>query len=317
MTRQSFTRLSSALILTVLALSVHGAEKVVIAHRGASGYLPEHTLEAYALAYGMGADYIEQDLVMTKDKRFIALHDIHLERTTDVEQRFPKRHRDDGRWYAADFTLAEIKTLFVHERLDKRFPVGKSSFRVPTMEEAVELIQGLNQSTGKNVGIYPELKGPTFHREAGFDVEQALLELLARYGYDGPNAKVYIQCFEADSLKRIRHELKSDLPLIQLISNHKIQAEQRTEVGLKAVAEYANGVGPSKNIVAKTPAFVSWAHELGLAVHPYTMRDDDLPGEFESPEEELSQFLTAYGVDGFFTDFPDTGRKFLDTSKSR
>jgi glycerophosphoryl diester phosphodiesterase len=317
MTNHSFIRFFSAAVLVVLAFSAQGAEKVVIAHRGASGYLPEHTLEAYALAYGMGADYIEQDLVMTKDRRFVALHDIHLESTTDVEQRYPKRHREDGRWYAADFTLAEIRTLSVHERLGKRFPVGKSAFRVPTMEEAVELIQGLNQSTGKNVGIYPELKGPTFHREAGFEVEQALLELLAKYGYVGPEARVYIQCFEADSLKRIRHELKSDLPLIQLISNHKLQADQRTEAGLKAVAKYANGVGPSKNIVAKNPAFVSWAHAHGLAVHPYTMRNDDLSGDFKSPEEELTQFLTVYGVDGFFTDFPDTGRDFVDQSKSR
>ncbi len=289
-------------------------EPIVIAHRGASGYLPEHTLEAYALAYGMGADYIEQDLVLTKDGRFVALHDIHLEGTTDVETAFPDRKREDGRWYAVDFTLAEIKTLSVHERLGNRFPAGKAQFEVPTFEEAIELIQGLNKTLGRNVGIYPELKGVAFHRKAGFDVEAKVLEVLTRYGYTGADARVFVQCFEFDALERLR-ALKTELPLILLISNDKRQAGQRTEEGLASVAKIADGVGPSKSIIEKNPAFVSWAHDAGLAVHPYTIRTDDVPKKYTDSDGELAAFYTQYGVDGVFTDFPDRARAFLDGMK--
>ena len=300
-------------VLTGLAQSV---EPVVIAHRGASGYLPEHTLEAYALAYAMGADYIEQDLVMTKDGHFIVMHDINLESTTDVEEQFPKRHRDDGKWYAVDFTLAEIKTLSVHERLKGRFPVGKSHFEVPTFEEAIELIQGLNQSTGHDVGIYPELKQPPFHKAAGFDVEARLLEILDHYGYRGAKAKVYIQCFYPDSLQRIRYELKSKLPLIQLISGHKMQADLRTRAGLEAVAKYANGIGPDKNLIEKNPDLVVWAHGFGLVVHPYTIRVDERPAKYATTKDELRQLFGVYKIDGVFIDFPDVGRTFLDSLRS-
>lgn len=302
--------LGAVCVATVLLSGTlaHAATPVVIAHRGASGYLPEHTLEAYAMAHAMGADYIEQDLVMTRDKRLIALHDIHLEKTTDVEQRYPRRHRKDGRWYAADFTLAEIKKLTVHERTNRRFPVGKAHFEVPTFEEAIELVQGLNQTRGRNVGIYPELKGPSFHHDEGFQIEAAVLSVLKRHGYEGPDARVYVQCFEAESLKRIRHDLGSELPLVLLVSNHEAQADMRTEEGLQAVAAYANGVGPNKGIIEKNPAFVAWAHAAGLVVHPYTIRDDDVPGQYESVAAELRQFFVQYGVDGVFTDFPDTAR---------
>lgn len=299
-------------LLGLVSELAHGGTGLVIAHRGASGYLPEHTLEAYALAYGMGADYIEQDLVLTKDGHFVALHDIHLEKTTDVEALFPDRHREDDRWYAADFSLAEIKTLSVHERLGNRFPVGKSHFEVPTMEEAIELIQGLNKSTGRNVGIYPEIKGPDFHRAEGFDFEGKLIYLLGRYGYTGPDAKVFIQCFDIASLKKIRQELKSELPLVLLISRHELQAEFRTEAGLKSAAGYVNGVGPDKNIIEANPDFVKWAHDAGLVVHPYTIRDDDLPKKYGSASEEIKQFFGTYGVDGMFSDFSDTARAAVD-----
>jgi len=295
-----------------LVVNAAVAAPIVIAHRGASGYLPEHTLPAYALAYGMGADYIEQDVVLTRDSHFIALHDLHLEATTDVEERFPGRHREDGKWYAADFTLAEIKTLSVHERTSNRFPMGKSRFEVPTLAEAIELIQGLNKTTGRDVGIYPELKGAAFHREAGFDAEAQLLELLGRYGYTGPDAKVFVQCFEEESLKKMRFELKTELPLVQLISGRASQAGLRTEAGLRAVAAYANGVGPSKNIIENNPAVVAWARAARLVVHPYTLRDDDRPVKYATAQEELRQFFGVYGVAGVFTDFPDTARAVVD-----
>lgn len=161
---------------TSLFSSIVSAEPLVIAHRGASGYLPEHTLEAKTLAYAMKPDYIEQDVVMTKDDQLVVLHDHYLDRVTDVAERFPNRARADGRYYAIDFTLAEIKTLRVTEGFDidaqgnkvagfpDRFPLWKGDFTVPTLAEEIELIQGLNKTLGYNIGIYPEIKAPWFHR---------------------------------------------------------------------------------------------------------------------------------------------------------
>ena len=305
-------RMALAAMISVYGLMPSAAgEKLVIAHRGASGYLPEHTLEAYAMAYGMGADFIEPDLVLTRDGRLVALHDIHLEGTTDVEECFPDRKRADGKWYAADFTFDELKTLRVHERLKGRFPIMKSRFEIPAFEEVIELVQGLNQSMGRRAGIYPELKQPSFHRAAGLDIEKAVLETLARYGYEGPEAPVFVQCFEPDSLKRIRTELGSTLPLVQLISESDQQRDLHTRYGLRAVAAYANGIGPNKNLIEKNPDYVKWAHEEGLAVHPYTMRSDDRPAKYATDADELHQFYAVYGVDAVFTDFPDVAHDFL------
>ena len=216
-----------------LAASAQAADKIVIAHRGASGYLPEHTLPSKALAYAQGADYLEQDLVMTKDDRLIVLHDHYLDRVTDVAERFPERARKDGRYYAIDFTLAEIKSLRFTEGFDidkgvkrqtypGRFPMGKSDFRIHTFEEEIEFIQGLNHSTGRDIGLYPEIKAPWFHRQEGKDITVKTLEVLKRYGYTGKNDKVYLQCFAFYELKRIKTELMPtpgmDLKLVQLIA---------------------------------------------------------------------------------------------------
>lgn len=296
--------------------------KIVIAHRGASGYLPEHTLEAYAMAYAMGADYIEPDLVLTKDGTFVILHDITLEDTTDVEQVFPDRRRDDGRWYAADFTLDEIKQLRVHERTRKdgtpyfpnRFPLNRSKFEVPTFTEMIELIQGLNTSTGRDVGIYPEIKRPGWHAKQGLPMEEALLEILSQYGYTGPDAKVYVQSFEASALKKLRFELGTELPLVQLIGSRGATYNAMvTEEGLDEIATYADGIGPSKVRIETNPDLVQWAHARGLVVHPYTFRADALPksGQYQTFEEELHQFYVVYDVDGLFTDFPDRVVRFL------
>jgi glycerophosphoryl diester phosphodiesterase len=179
----------SLLALTLFTQSVTAAP-LVIAHRGASGYLPEHTLEAKTLAYAMKPDYIEQDVVMTKDDQLVVLHDHYLDRVTDVAERFPNRARADGRYYAIDFTLAEIKTLRVTEGFDidaqgnkvagfpDRFPLWKGDFTVPTLAEEIELIQGLNKTLGYNIGIYPEIKAPWFHRHEGKDISQAVLKVL-------------------------------------------------------------------------------------------------------------------------------------------
>ncbi|MBF0280248.1 MAG: glycerophosphodiester phosphodiesterase [SAR324 cluster bacterium] len=329
----------AGLILTnfFVNFAVATQEKLVIAHRGASGYLPEHTLEAKALAYGMGADYIEQDLVLTKDDVPIVIHDIHLETTTDVVEKFPGRAREDGKFYAIDFSLAEIKRLRVNERIrsgsgkavfPERFPLGLSSFRVPTLAEEIELIQGLNRSSGKNIGIYPEIKSPGWHRSQGKDISKIVLKILKKYGYADQSSLAYLQCFDPDELKRIRYELNSQLKLVQLLGENRWgqdyaninYAHLQTKEGLAEIAQYANGVGPWMQQVLKgkgedqfkISSLVKEAHAAGLVVHPYTFRADALPKYVTSLEQLLKIFYFDLGVDGVFTDFPDRAVKYLD-----
>ena len=238
-------------VLTVLSPSVLASDKIVIAHRGASGYLPEHTLEAYAVAHAMGADFIEPDVVMTQDGAFICLHDIHLEGTTNVEEMYPDKKRQDGRWYAADFTLKEIKGLRAHERLDGRFPKDKAAFEVPALAEMIELVQGLNQTRGRDVGIYPELKSPGWHTGQGLAMEEKFLQLLKAHGYEGKQARVFVQCFEAGSLKRMREELGSALPQILLIPEGKLGEAMLTPARLDEIKTFAEGIGPGKDLIKK------------------------------------------------------------------
>lgn len=309
--------------------------KIVIAHRGACGYLPEHTLAAKALAYGLGADYLEQDLVLTKDNQLVVLHDIHLDTVTDVARVFPGRMRGDGRYYALDFTLAEIKTLRVHERVDwatqkvvfpGRFPHGHSEFRVPSFQEEIELVQGLNHSTGRDVGIYPEIKSPAWHRRQGRDISQSVLAVLARYGYHDRTSPVYVQCFDAEETRRLRVELRSELRLVQLLGeNSWNEAETdfdalRTPEGVARIADYADGIGPALEHVllgvdeqgrARCTALVERAHAHDLEVHAYTFRADALPPFARTTSELLEMAYFAAGVDGLFCDFPDLAVQFL------
>jgi len=282
---------------------------LVIAHRGASGYLPEHTLAAYALGHGQEADYVEPDLVMTRDGELICLHDIHLEGTTDVETKFPGRGRDDGRYYAADFSLSEIRELNAEERLDGRFPKTKSRFPVPTFAEMIELIDGLNRSTGRSTGIYPELKAGAWHNENGLDIEARFLEVTAEHRILGQELPIFVQSFEPASLKKLR-ELGLSLPLIQLIGGDETEALMSPN-GFSQIAQYAVGIGPSKTLIDRDPELVQHAHDAGLQVHPYTFRADSVGEGFGSFADEVRKYVSAYGVDGLFTDFPDQARTAL------
>jgi len=313
------------------------AQKIVVAHRGASGYLPEHTLEAKAMAYAMGAHYIEQDVVMTKDDQLIVLHDVTLDRTTDVATRFPGRAREDGRHYVVDFTLDEIRSLQVREGVrnstqqaiyPQRFPVGKSRFTVNTLAEEIEFIQGLNRSTGKDIGIYPEVKSPAFHRQEGKDVSTALVAMLKEYGYTSKQDKVFIQTFEFDELKIIHDDVLPSagvsLRLVQLVGNEDVYDWMFNAEGMAELSRYADGLGPEKGLIIsyQTPAgmveptnLVELAHANGMEVHPYTFRLDQgqVPGYAESFEEMLDLFYFGAGVDGLFTDFPDRAVHFLES----
>ena len=293
----------------------------VVAHRGASGYLPEHTLASKVMAYAMQVDYIEQDVVLSKDDVPIVIHDILLDDVTNVLEKYPNRKREDGRYYVIDFTFEEIKTLVVTERFDSetglqiypnRFPKGTSSFRLHSLQDEIELIQGLNKSTGKNIGIYPEIKKPEFHHENGKDISKIVLNILSDYGYKTKNDKCIVQSFDAIELERIRKELKSQLFLVQLMEF----SEQKNL--LEFYASYADGIGPwYKHLISSKTAtdflltsLVEDAHKLDLVVHPYTFREDQLD-EFDSFEQMIDVIIHQAGADGGFTDFPDRMREVL------
>ena len=286
--------------------------KVIIAHRGASGYLPEHTLPAKAMAYAMKPDFIEQDVVLSQDNIPIVFHDIYLDEVTDVAEKFPKRKRKDGHYYVIDFAYEELKLLQVFERFDpitgqqkypNRFPKSKSSFQIHSLYEELELIQGLNQSTGDTIGIYTEIKAPAFHLKEGKDSSKIILAVLAAYGYMTKDDHCILQCFDKAELKRIREELKSELFLVQLIEF------KEEEQYLKDYADYADGVGPWYKEVS--PEFVADAQQLGLKVHGYTFRADDL-GDFNDFNALLDFGLNTLNFDGLFTDHPDKARLFLE-----
>ncbi|KPD04121.1 glycerophosphodiester phosphodiesterase [Moellerella wisconsensis] len=345
---------SMMLVMSVSAIAQTNP-KVVIAHRGASGYLPEHTLPAKAMAYAQGADFLEQDLVMTKDNQLVVLHDHYLDRVTDVADRFPDRARADGRYYAIDFTLDEIKSLKFTEGFDivdgkkvqsypNRFPMGTSDFRVHTFQEEIEFIQGLNKSTGKNIGIYPEIKSPWFHQQEDKDISTRTLEVLKDYGYTTKDANVYLQCFDANELKRIKNtllpKLGMDLKLIQLIAytDWNETQEQKPDGSwvnysydwmfepdsMKEVAKYADGIGPDYHMLFNensTPnniqltGMVQDAHANKMAVHPYTIRVDKLPKYAKDGNQLYEIIYNTANVDGAFTDFPDLGVEFLKQQK--
>jgi glycerophosphoryl diester phosphodiesterase len=299
----------------------------VIAHRGASGYLPEHTLEGAAMAHGMGADYIEQDVVLTRDDVLIVLHDLYLDAVTDVAERYPGRARADGRHYAIDFTLEEIRHLRVHERtgpdgepaFPERFPHESGLFRVPTLEEEIVLIQGLNRSTGRNVGLYIEPKAPAWHQLEGKDLMAAVLALLADHGLTRADDKVLLQSFDFDALRRAHEEFGTKLGLVQLIGENDWQESPtdfgflQTEAGLREVARFAQGIGPwlpqvidikDDGSVAISP-LTALAQSLGLFVHAYTLRAEHLPPALGGMPEVVRVLAEDVRLNGVFTDQPD------------
>ena len=295
---------------------------VLIAHRGASGYLPEHTLAAKRLAYEMGADYLEQDVVASRDDELIVLHDIHLDRVTDVAMRFPERARKDGRYYVRDFDLDELRDLRAWERMDSdgnavypgRFPAQRGDFRLNTLIEEVEFVQKLNAETGKEVGIYPEIKRPNWHRSQGVDIAPRLLEILADFGYDSHDGPVYVQCFDDAELRRLRDEFVCTFKLVQLIGNSNDDGQMLTPNGLKKLAKTVDAIGPSilrcyeladSGRKPRSTDLVDKAHAEGLAVHPYTFRADEIPPGFATFDELVRFFVVEVGIDGLFTDFPD------------
>ena len=290
---------------------------IIIGHRGASGHRPEHTIESYRLAVEMGADFIEPDLVSTKDGVLIARHENEIGATTDVADRFPDRKRTrtiDGQsitgWFSEDFTLAEIRTLRARERLPFRSHQYDGQFHVVTFDEVIELAQKLRTTRGAPVGIYPETKHPTYFRGIGLPLEEKLLASLEKHGWNDRKAPVFIQSFEDGNLRALRK--KTTVRLVQLLN----QTVTVDEARLKAIAAYADAIGPEKRLLVpvapdgslKSPTdLVERAHRLGLLVHVWTVRPESqfLPKGYGGDVQAEFLQLRQLGVDGVFTDFPD------------
>ena len=299
----------------------------VIAHRGAPGYLPEHTLAGTVMAHSMGVDYIEQDVVLTRDDELIVLHDLYLDAVTDVAQRYQGRQRKDGHFYAIDFDLAEIRALRVYERrkdsgdpaFPGRFPPNGAVFRVPTLRDVITLIQGLNKSTGREVGVYVEPKSPAWHSVEGKDLMSETVRVLAKFGYDSREDRAFLQSFDLASLQYARLELNCDLKLIQLIGENNWHESPsdfdylRTEAGLSEISSIAQGIGPwlpqvlelSGENPGQSTGLIEAAHRHGLKVHAYTLRADQLPDAIETIDDAMYILREQLGLDGVFTDHAD------------
>jgi len=300
------------------------ANVVVIAHRGASGERPEHTLESYRLAIEQGADYIEPDLVMTRDGMLIARHENEISGTTDVAEHpeFASRRRTQSiegepvaGWFTEDFTLAEIKTLRARERLAELRPLNRrfdDEFTIPTFDEILELatVTNARRAGMPRIGVYPETKHPAHFASLGLPQEQEVLRALDRFDYGREGSPVFIQSFDPNNLRQLRR--MTHLPLVQLLEH---------ELGdLAAIAEYADAIGIAKPLA--TPEAVIDAHARGIAVHVWTFRAENefLPADLKLGSDpadhgrldaEIARYLST-GIDGFFTDFPAIGVRVRD-----
>ena len=305
---------------------------IVIAHRGASGYVPEHTLIAKGIAHAQGAHYLEQDLVATRDGNLVVLHDIHIDTVTDVARKFPERKREDGRFYPIDFLVDELKALRVFERFDhrtgkavfdNRYPTGEGDFRIPTFEEEIRFITHLNQTTGRTAGIYPEIKQPAWHREQGSDPTVAVLKTLRQFDLDAKESLCFLQCFDEFEVRRIRSDLGYSGPLVQLIADDHDERSGtdyqrlKSREGLSELSEYVDAIGPSLDSLGtwdegtfRPTRLVDDAHAFGIDVHPWTVRADQLPSGCPSLGH-LVEALVALEVDGVFADHPDQVLKLL------
>ncbi|PIQ26105.1 glycerophosphodiester phosphodiesterase [bacterium (Candidatus Blackallbacteria) CG17_big_fil_post_rev_8_21_14_2_50_48_46] len=315
----------------------HKPQPLVIAHRGACGLFPEHTLAAYREAIQEGADFIEPDVVSTKDGVLVVRHENNLVDTTDVAVKFPKRKRTktiDGQavtgWFSEDFTLKELKTLWAKQRFDFRPQQENGKYEIPTLEEVLQLLKNHQLKTGMRIGVYPETKHPSYFKKLGLPLEDRLLGLLKRYGYETASDPVFIQSFEVENLQQLNQ--KTSIRLIQLVESEGqpadfgLRKDKRTysdllsPEGLRFVSSYANGLGPPKQILVKpqgdrlvSTGLLELAHRHGLAVHPWTFRNESqfLAPQFKQDPAAEYAFYYQLGVDGVFSEFPDLARKGL------
>lgn len=308
---------------------------LIIAHRGASGRLPEHTLEAYNLAIDQGADYIEPDVVASKDGVLIARHENEIGGTTDVEEKYPERRATrviDGRtvsgWFTEDFTAQELSTLRARERLLHRSHAFDGLFKVPTLRDVLKLVRERERQTGRTIGVYPETKHPSYFNALGVPLEERLLADLAEFGYRAREDEVFIQSFETGNLRALSSA--TTIRLVQLIEAEgapydlaaggplRRYSDLITPAGLAEISAYAGAIGPAKSLVLSSPtaspsSLVRDAHGVGLAVHVWTLRSDAPfldEGWKGDPLAEWRRYRDC-GVDGMFGDFPEDGVRAL------
>jgi glycerophosphoryl diester phosphodiesterase len=367
--------LVAAIVAPASAVAHDQPHPLVIGHRGTAGYLPDHTLPGYALAIKLGADYIEPDLVATKDGYLIARHEPNIGSTTNVAEHpeFASRRTTkmvDGfpvtDWFASDFTLAEIKTLRAIQPNPARPDQFNGLYRIPTLEQVIRLARRYSKRTGRKIGIYPETKHPTFHKDEGLALEGRLVHILDHFGLDRRRSPVFIQSFEQSNLKRLNR--MTGVRLVQLIDANDVNPDGSldytapydrpydwtasgdpqllartfgyltTDPGLREVARYADGIGPWKPYIQSTEAadinddgvvgdengdglvnetdrrliapsdLVDRAHARGLLVHPYTFRNEQRRLAYDYEGNPVNEYLLFYelGVDGVFSDFPNT-----------
>jgi len=316
--------------------SISNKLPLVIGHRGACGYRPEHTLASYELAIQMGADYIEPDVVSTKEGTLIARHENDITETTNVSEKpeFASRKttkkiggKEVTGWFTEDFTLAEIKMLRAKERLPFRNQAYDGQFEIPTLQEIIDLAKRKTVETGRTIGIYPETKHPTYFKSINLALEEPLVSVLKKNGYTSRKDPVFIQSFEVENLQQL-HKM-TDLPLIQLLDEGTLQpydfvvkGDSRTYGDLTApkeltkIAEYAEGLGPYKRLIVPigedkrlqpATSLINDAHAVGLKVHTWTFRQEEpylAPDYNGNPQAEYEQFFKL-GIDGVFSDFPD------------
>ena len=309
----------------------------VAAHRGASGYVPEHTLPAKTMAYAFGPDFIEQDVIMSKDGVLMIMHDPVLDTTTDVAKKFPDRARPDGSFYAVDFTYPELRSLTVTERFNPktgkpvfagRFP-GDSGigFQIPTLEEELKLIQGLNKSTGGNVGVYVEVKEPAFYAREGKDITGAVIAMLDKYGYNSPDARSILQIFDYDAVRDARMKgWKGDLAMLVLRGGQHLTDDKAvhewllTPEGVAEVSRYATIYAPWFSHLAvpsedgksyKVSGLADLARKHGMKVHSWTHRRDAPFKGFKDSRQSLDTAFKEIKLDGLFSDFPGDVVQYL------
>jgi glycerophosphoryl diester phosphodiesterase len=331
------TTLATAAMAAAPALAQPKRRPLVIAHRGASGERPEHTLMAYTLAVDEGCDFIEPDLVATKDGHLVVRHENEISGTTDVANRpeFAARKTEkviDGEkvrgWFTEDFTLAELKTLRARERLPQLRP-GSARFdglyTIPTFQEVVALAKSESKRVGRTIGVYPEMKHPAFFAAAGLPLEARLASALKADGLNSAAAPVFVQCFEVEPLKAIGKLTKARR--VMLVARGPAPVDVSSAAGIKAIAAFAEGLGPEWPLVLPTDSgalgaptdLVKNAHAAGLAVHPWTVRAENVflpkalqkgagPGDHGDATAVLKA-LYAAGVDGVFSDFPELAVK--------
>jgi glycerophosphoryl diester phosphodiesterase len=290
---------------------------LLIAHRGASGPLPEHTLAAYRLGASQGADAIEPDLVMSKDGVLMARHDHYIGVSTNVSTLYPERRRtgvgvDTPEWFTEDFSSEELAQLRARQPWPKRDQSHNDQYAIASFDEVLQLRATLESELGRAIYVYPELKLPSYFAHLGLDPVPAYVDAWKARS-SSVRSRILTQCFEADTLRRLREALGPKAKLTQLLP--ALKGDQVVEITIDEIARYANAIGAHKlaliDVNGGSTGLLEAAHARGLKVHVYTFRDDAMPAHYSTPETELQAFL-ALGVDGLFCDFPATARRVID-----